>query len=290
MTGGGGGHELELLENLEAMQVDIPESISEDRTARQIIERRLQRTEQLIGIYQKQIWESARELRVKRQKFTDDCVWKDGARPSISKLADISQCFDAHEGNFQMLYEGCAASCKPPHFEKIEDLCLALHQYSKLKVDESESLKSKMMFVERLGLVSRLEESALASTCHDLDHHAAIGALHSRHSRFLLRKSAVVLGRSTELRGSVDIDLSGEVGGQTVSRRQAQLYLDCTGQFLLRSTGRRSMSVNGEIIMQGQSTCLPHLSLLKIGGVQLMFLINRAAVERTLRRSKGMNI
>lgn len=66
---------------------------------------------------------------------------------------------------------------------------------------------------------------------------------------------------------------------------QAQLVLEPDGAFVLRCLGRRALFVNGQQVPQGGAAQLPHLSLLKCGGVSLLFLVNEAAVRRVARRS-----
>lgn len=83
----------------------------------------------------------------------------------------------------------------------------------------------------------------------------------------------------------MDLDLGGEDHAQTVSRQQAALALEPDGGFVLRCLGRRQLFVNGRPVAQGASAPLPHLSLVKAGGVSLLFVANQAAVQRVLRRS-----
>ncbi len=86
------------------------------------------------------------------------------------------------------------------------------------------------------------------------------------------------------------MDLSGEGHSQTVSRQQAQLLLEPDGRFYLRCLGRRSVFVNGLQVEQGRSTPLPHLSLIKVGGVSMLFVANLAAVQRLVRRSAAVAV
>ena len=88
----------------------------------------------------------------------------------------------------------------------------------------------------------------------------------------------------------MDVDLSAEGHSQTVSRQQASLFLEPDGCFRLRCLGRRNVFVNGQRMEQGGCTPLPHLSLIKVGGVSLLFLANHAAVQRALRRSAALSV
>lgn len=71
----------------------------------------------------------------------------------------------------------------------------------------------------------------------------------------MLRRSAVSIGRSTEAKGDVDIDLgktAGDAGvGSKVSRLQAQLLLTADGKWSITNTGRAVLAVNGEQVRAG---------------------------------------
>ncbi len=84
--------------------------------------------------------------------------------------------------------------------------------------------------------------------------------------------------------------MSGEGHSQTVSRQQAQLFLEPDGCFHLRCLGRRNVFVNGQQVEQGHAAPLPHLSLIKVGGVSLLFVANHAAVQRVMRRSAALAV
>ena len=83
----------------------------------------------------------------------------------------------------------------------------------------------------------------------------------------------------------MDVDLSLEGNAQQVSRQQAQIFAEADGVFMLRCLGRRAMLVNGRELAQGQHVALPHLSLLRVGPLSLLFVANRAAVQRLRHRT-----
>jgi hypothetical protein len=66
----------------------------------------------------------------------------------------------------------------------------------------------------------------------------------------VLRRSAVSIGRSTDAKGDVDIDLGKAAGepdvGSKVSRLQAQLLLTADGSWSITNTGRGPLAVNGQ--------------------------------------------
>lgn len=66
----------------------------------------------------------------------------------------------------------------------------------------------------------------------------------------MLRRSAASIGRSTDAKGDVDIDLGKAAGaagvGSKVSRLQAQLLLTADGSWSITNTGRAALEVNGQ--------------------------------------------
>lgn len=166
----------------------------------------------------------------------------------------------------------------------------------------------------------------------------------------------MTLGRSSDTKGDVDVDLSKEGAACKVSRLQAQLMLGPGGGFTVTNVGRRAIHANGAPVRsgpcrprgewglrrwvqqaalppriavdalplgslapraeaslacwrpplsdalhtppsplpptpqleRGQSAPLPHLSLLEVGGVQLLFMVNALAVQRALARMEQL--
>jgi hypothetical protein len=49
--------------------------------------------------------------------------------------------------------------------------------------------------------------------------------------------------------------------------------------------GRRTLHVDGHLLHQFEAAPLRHLSLLEVAGLQLLFMVNSAAVERVRRRT-----
>lgn len=105
-----------------------------------------------------------------------------------------------------------------------------------------------------------------------------------RAGRYLVRRAAASIGRSSDSKGDVDIDLAKEGPAAKVSRLQAQLQLGADGAFTITNVGRRGIAVNGAHLARGEGAPLPHLSLLEVGGLQLLFMVNGLAVSRALAR------
>ena len=88
----------------------------------------------------------------------------------------------------------------------------------------------------------------------------------------------------------VDIDLAAEADASKVSRQQAQLSLHADGVFRLCNVGRRTVFVNGKPLGRFDSTRLEHLSLIDVGNIQLLFMLNQLAVGRLVTRSANVTL
>jgi hypothetical protein len=67
----------------------------------------------------------------------------------------------------------------------------------------------------------------------------------------VVRRAAVSLGRSTDSKGDVDVDLGKGGAAGNVSRLQAQLTLCSDGMWSIRNTGRARLAVNGSRVGHG---------------------------------------
>ncbi|KAF5840948.1 hypothetical protein DUNSADRAFT_14972 [Dunaliella salina] len=140
-------------------------------------------------------------------------------------------------------------------------------------------------FVDVLPRIAQLEAAASATTEQELDVEGALACLAGRTGRYLVKRTTVLLGRSTEAKGEVDVDLSCE-GSCKVSRRQAYLTLEADGRFKITNAGQRLIVVDGKQVQQFESAGVDHLSLIEVGDVPLLLLVNKAAVQRIQRRTR----
>ncbi|KAI8473960.1 MAG: hypothetical protein J3K34DRAFT_409085 [Monoraphidium minutum] len=154
--------------------------------------------------------------------------------------------------------------------------------------DEGQVAAWRERFRSNAGGLADLERVASAATALLMDAQGALGCLCGRNGRYLVRRTAVTLGRSTDSKGDVDVDLAREGVPGKVSRLQAQLALGRGGGWSVKNVGRRELFVNGAPLERGESAPVPHLSLLEVGGVQLLFMANPAAVQRALVRSQQL--
>lgn len=63
------------------------------------------------------------------------------------------------------------------------------------------------------------------------------------------------------------------------------MALGPSGDFAIRNVGRQSLHVNGQEVGPGQEVPLPHLGLVEIGDLHLLFMANHGAVQRALKLS-----
>ncbi|GLC45367.1 Microspherule protein 1 [Pleodorina starrii] len=90
--------------------------------------------------------------------------------------------------------------------------------------------------------------------------------------------------------GAVAAPVRPPGSGHSVSRRQALIRLGPDGQFRLVNTGRQAVVVNDVTVPQNATVNLPHLSLIEVASVRLLFLANCAAVSRVVRRSAALSL
>ena len=82
----------------------------------------------------------------------------------------------------------------------------------------------------------------------------------------------------------VDIDLTLEGAGTKLSRYSCFIDLDMRYGFILHNIARQTVLVNNVPVETGKKTKLPHLSLIEICGVVLLFQVNAHALSRLCMR------
>jgi len=144
----------------------------------------------------------------------------------------------------------------------------------------------KARFRDAAPRVAELEARASALGAQALDADGALAALCARRGAYAIRRTAVTLGRTTDSKGQVDVDLGVQgPAAKRVSRQQAQLSLEPDGGFRIRNVGRRTVLVNGAPLLTGDAAALPHLSVLDVAGIHLLFTVNALAVARAQART-----
>lgn len=145
--------------------------------------------------------------------------------------------------------------------------------------------KQLQLSQQQLARLSHVEALASALAAEDLDDADALACLCSAKVRYLIKRYAVTIGRDSASKGSVDVDLSLEGDAGQVSRQQAQLALCESGCWRIRAVGRQGMNVDGRALQQGECCELQHLSLIEVGPLQLLFLLNPVAARRMVERA-----
>jgi microspherule protein 1 len=283
-----------------------------------LLERRQQQALQLQAAYEREVWALADELLLRRIDMAATQpgaqVMRDPAAPAAPAAPPLHPSVAAAvaKGGMKAAWEathrrrhGRGVPAAPPPatgFEELEALVAALPLPDPA---DAEALRAGVVrrredFLRQLAAVGRLEAGAQATTSRELDAMGAVAALCGRRYRYALRRTAVVVGRfdfekagsDAYSGGGVDVNLLLEdrEGAAAVSRHQAHVFMEADGSFKVRRLGRRAMSVNGRAVARGQVAALPHLSLLRAGRVALLWVVNRGAVDRLLRRSQAMTV
>ncbi|CAK9157071.1 unnamed protein product [Ilex paraguariensis] len=140
--------------------------------------------------------------------------------------------------------------------------------------------------------IIRLEQCARSSLQRVMTSQGALAILYGRHLRHYIRKSEVLLGRSTD-EIDVDIDLRKEGRANKISRRQAIIKMETDGSFFLKNLGKSLISVNGKSVATGQLLSLASSCLIEIKGMSFVFEINekyvRGYLDNIARKCKVKN-
>eukprot|EP00775_Hariotina_reticulata_P007147 gene7147-7362_t len=181
---------------------------------------------------------------------------------------------------------GSATDGVLPSLSDVEGVLLQLPPGSDQGAADPQQLQAwHGRFKEAVTEVARLEQLASAATLQYLDAQGGLACLSGQAGRWVVRRSAVTLGRSTDSKGDVDIDLGKAGAAGHVSRLQAQLTLCSDGVWSIRNTGRAKLVVNGSKVPQNDQVALPHLSVLEAGGLPLLFMTNSLGMLRASARS-----
>ncbi|CAG9461540.1 unnamed protein product [Pedinophyceae sp. YPF-701] len=241
-------------------------------TTLQILEERLRNVEKLESLYADQFW---RLVRVLHYRCAGDDSLSRGSKAARDLRADWEgrdRGSDAEDSTRDI-----------PSASDAENLVLSdVAGRPPARADVQSDIAS-WSSERRRALV--LEHAAAAATACELDGPAALGALCGARGRYLIRRAAVSVGRSTKAK-PVDVDLSAEPGAKQVSREHAHVALCEGGSFAIENLGRHPLRVNGREVGSGRVAALPHLSLVEVGDVPLLFVANAHARARIVRRAE----
>ena len=107
--------------------------------------------------------------------------------------------------------------------------------------------------------------------------------LRGRLVRYLMRSKEITLGRCTN-DCTVDVNLSLEGPSTKISRKQALIYLNSNGDFIITNTGKHAFVVDSKPILGNLSSCkLNNNSIVEIAGLRFVFLINQDLISNKIR-------
>nr|GMC59862.1 uncharacterized protein LOC109167677 [Ipomoea batatas] len=168
-----------------------------------------------------------------------------------------------------------------PYFSDIEAMILDMD----LDPPDQDSYTAKQVIryhpEESKRTIIRLEQCARSCMHRAMTSHGAFAILYGRHLKYFIKKTEVILGRSTD-DIDVDIDLRKEGNANKVSRRQAIIRMERDGSFFLRNIGKSSITVNGKSVDSGKMQFLSSSCLIEIKGMGFVFEINKKHVQRYL--------
>ncbi|CAN4083367.1 unnamed protein product [Withania somnifera] len=135
----------------------------------------------------------------------------------------------------------------------------------------------------------RLEQCVRSGMQRDMTLRGAFAVLYGRHMRHYIRKTEVILGRSTD-DVEVDVDLRKEGRANKISRRQASIKIESDGSFCLKNLGRCSIAVNGKSVDTGQYLTLTCSCVIEIREMSFVFEMNPKYVKQymySITQNKG---
>ncbi|OTF76006.1 microspherule protein 1-like protein [Euroglyphus maynei] len=98
--------------------------------------------------------------------------------------------------------------------------------------------------------------------------------LRGRLVRYLMRSTEITIGRITQ-DFVVDVDLSLEGPSTKISRLQAVINFQSTGEFIIFNTGKRPIYIDSKPLISQSSLQIHHNSLIEFSSLKFLFLINQ---------------
>jgi hypothetical protein len=263
----------------------------EDPRFKEAVRERIDAIRSLSRQYEEQFWRLADELQFRHESR------RRSSRGGVNRQITPAKYYLTEKDPFQDLVAAHAAAMREegeeeeevaedrvPLFEDVETTVLDLQKGSRA-VDREELRLWRKGEPGRLPAREAGEEAAAWLSSRDMDGVDGGGALASlcgRNGRLFVRRARVVLGSG---RANIDLDLThaGPLDPAASGKKLALLTLDAEGTFHVRGEGAE-VFVNGRTVGKGKAAPLPHLSLLELGGQQLLFVVNLAAISRFQER------
>ncbi|KAG9148985.1 hypothetical protein Leryth_010601 [Lithospermum erythrorhizon] len=181
---------------------------------------------------------------------------------------------------------GCPDNDDVPYFSDVEAMILDMDLSPNDEDSDRSETASGDLNEKLIRTMQRLEQAARASSHRMMQLYGAFAVLYGHHSRHLIKKPEVLLGRTSE-DIQVDIDLSTERCKNKVSRRQAIIKVNDDGAFSLENLGKASIYVNGREVASRESQYLTSSCLIEIRNAALLFEINPARVKQYMEEEIG---
>ncbi|XP_073035814.1 uncharacterized protein [Primulina eburnea] len=166
-----------------------------------------------------------------------------------------------------------------PYFSDVEAMILDMD----LSPDECGLLAdpevNRFHHEETKKTIIRLEQATCAYMQRAIAAQGAFAVLYGRHRKHFIKKTEVLLGRSTE-DVKVDIDLGREREGGKISRRQASIKMDSCGWFHLKNLGKCLIHVNGIEVGSEESQVLTSGCLIQVRGLAFMFETSETRIKQ----------
>ena len=125
----------------------------------------------------------------------------------------------------------------------------------------------------KIPAIRGLERTAVSIFSRRASSRGALACLVGKRAAFYLSRPEMSIGRSTKYQ-IVDVDLSPEGDCSKVSRQQGMVRLHPGGSFYFQNLGQRKAKVDGNAVPTRARAVLKNGSLLQVGGLSLMFLVN----------------
>lgn len=176
-----------------------------------------------------------------------------------------------------------------PYFSDVEAMILEMDLDPHDQDSYATRQESKYQSEDFRRTTIRLEQCVRSGLQRDMTPRGAFAILYGRHLRHYIRKTEVILGRSTD-DVEVDIDLRKEGRANKISRRQASIKMESDGSFCLKNLGRCSIAVNGKSVDTGQYLTLSCSCVIEIREMSFVFEVNPKYVKQyiySITQNKG---
>ncbi|XP_059293108.1 uncharacterized protein LOC132046486 [Lycium ferocissimum] len=176
-----------------------------------------------------------------------------------------------------------------PYFSDVEAMILEMDLDPHDQDSYATRQESKYQSEDFRRTTIRLEQCVRSGLRRDMTPRGAFAILYGRHLRHYIRKTEVILGRSTD-DVEVDIDLRKEGRANKISRRQASIKMESDGSFSLKNLGRCAIAVNGKSVDSGQYLTLSCSCVIEIREMSFVFEMNPKYVKQyiySIAQNKG---